>query len=486
MTASWGAILKILHFNTFPYGGAAGAAMRIHRGLCNLDDSELSSQFYYRIDDRPESESVSDQHGAAKEAVNRAADIQQLDLTSNSAKSKSIRYLVDKIFFRKRRRQRLIRLHDRHLRDRCQSMETFSMAEQFDPTPLSWGQLQADIVHLHWIAFMADYPSFFGSIPRQIPLVWTLHDMNPFTGGCHYANDCQKFESRCGDCPQLVAPHSTDASSWSWQAKQKALQGRTVAVVSPCDWLKEKAKKSQVWPRGTTFHTIRYGLNLELFRPIEKMEARRELGLAADSFLIAFGAEDVSNPRKGFEDLCQCLRQIQQRFPTVNQGSLNAANQKRVEGLVFGSGELTQETGIPLRKLGYLKGIQQLRQVYSAADVVVVPSVEDNQPQVALEAMACEKPVIGRDAGGVPEIVKDGQTGLLASDATGLANNLATLIQKPDLTCELGKQARGWMEQEFEIGRQSQKYLELYRRLIYRNSKNKKWNPVSSEVMKPP
>lgn len=454
--------MKIAHFNTFPYGGAAVAAFRIYRGIANLREPNLTSRFYYRIDDRQICGTGQKDHHSSEQTPIDAADIERLDFATVPSTQRTIGYWTDKLFFRKRKRQRLIQWHNRHLRARSKSLETFSLAEQFDSTSLPWDQLQSDLVHMHWISYMADYPSFFDSIPRHVPIVWTLHDMNPFTGGCHYAGRCEGFVGGCGNCPQLINPKPNDASRGTWRAKRKALQDRGIAVVSPCDWLRKKAEQSPIWPSRTTFHTIRYGLDLQQFYPVERKEARRLLGLEMDCFLIAFGAEDVSNPRKGFKDLSEALRQIQQRFGPSSAETSDRSARKKVEGLVFGSGQLKHETGVRLNHVGYLSDLGQLRLVYSAADVVVVPSLEDNQPQVALEAMACGRPIVGRNAAGVPEIIRNGETGFLATDVASMVKSLLDLIENPQLTEDFGKQARSWMEQEFEIGRQSKKYLELY------------------------
>ncbi len=441
--------MRIAHFNTFPHGGAATAAMRIHAGLKGFRSSVVSSQFWYRSNER---EPIADPRFRPIEFVPPA------DGPVHRAHS----------FFSHRatrqRQKQIYRLFDAHLANRPREMETFAMAELPESTVLNWPEIDADIAHLHWISFLADYPSFFDSIPRHVPLVWTLHDMNPLTGGCHYAGDCQLYRSGCGNCPQVIQPGSNDVSRHSFAAKQAALSKRINTVVAPSQWLLEAARSSSIWPETTSFHCIPYGLNLHPFRPVDKQLARRELGIETNGVLIGFGADDLNAPRKGICHLLNALR-------TVQGDSLDAKSDvPRVGGLLFGAGKVEHRDGLPeLHEMGFVDSIDRQRLIYSAADFVVVPSLEDNQPQVALEAMACGTPVIAFDAGGIPEIVRHGVTGLLAKRgrADDLADQVAWLSVRGGVREQLGHNARKMMESEFEVSRQSARYIELYQSILF-------------------
>jgi len=446
--------LKVNHYNTYPYGGAALAARRIHHGII-AQVADWESQFYYCLDDFDTS---------------LDSTYQRIEFLPPVKSSSAFSLFRDRLF-EKPRRRRLCRQFDRHIRNRNADLETFSMSEQIQPTRLNWAQHASDIVHLHWIAYLADYPSFFQSIPDKVPLVWTLHDMNPFTGGCHYAQDCQRFQRACGHCPQLHAPAARDSSRSSFVAKQKSLRRKQIAVVCPSDWLKNLAQQSPLWPSATTFHTIRYGLELDEYYPIDKRLAKQQLGFADDVCLIAFGAEQIANPRKGFQFLTDALKELGGTHSEERQTSVIQGSPPWIQplGLVFGGGELSLSSGIPVHRLGYLKTVEEKRRVYSAADMVVVPSLEDNQPQVALEAMACGTPVIGFNSGGVPEIVRPGQTGLLTEKHAPLSHAITELLESQPLRQKLGDQARALVVEEFEIGKQTAKYLDLYQELLKTN-----------------
>jgi glycosyltransferase involved in cell wall biosynthesis len=351
----------------------------------------------------------------------------------------------------KNRQRRVYRQYDKHLQNRDISAEVFAMAQLPNRTRLNWQQLGSDLVHLHWISFLADYASFFGSIPDHVPIVWTLHDMNPFTGGCHYSDGCERFKSGCGNCPQIVAAEPDDVSFDSFQIKRRALANKNIHVVAPSEWLLALSKQSSIWPARTTFNVIKLGFDLNSFFPLDKQLARLKLGLTTDAVLIGFGAEDIRNRRKGFQHLINCLPQVKTSTP--------------IECLVFGSGEIPDREGLPnMNQLGYVDSVQKQALIYSAADLVVVPSREDNQPQVGLEAMACGTPVIGFDAGGIPEYVRDGLTGWLVElgDEEQLAARISQLVDDADTRTSMSIRARAMMEAEFDIVTQADKYVSLY------------------------
>ena len=280
--------MKIAHFSTYTKGGAAVAAMRLHQGLKLLD---VESRFYHRGDEVCDDDASCD-------------SIEFRKLTSNP--------LVRPIALNLQRfKHRKARQHYRdHLASRPSGFEVFSPAQLFQPTSFDYWRLGADIINLHWVAHYLDYASFFSSIPRHIPIVWTLHDMNAFTGGCHYAGVCRNFEMSCGNCPQVARPNPKDVSRESFRLKQRALRGRPVFVVAPSQWLCDLARKSEVFPDTTRFQIIQYGLDTESFQPVPKKIAKRHLGLSTNKATIMFGAEEISNHRKGFSFLWQALKRL--------------------------------------------------------------------------------------------------------------------------------------------------------------------------------
>jgi glycosyltransferase involved in cell wall biosynthesis len=430
--------MKVSHFSTFPYGGAAAAALRTHR---QLRKQNVDSRFYYHRNDRD------DVREDAEEKI------QKIDLVP--PKQGILRRFVNGKKTKKRNKE-IYRLHNQHLANRNAHSETFSMARLPEVSRLSLDSVDVDVVHLHWLAFFADYESFFESIPRHVPIVWTLHDMNAFTGGCHYSGGCQRFRSGCGGCPQITNPSPQDVSADSFEAKRLAMAGRRIHVTAPSQWMIDLAQQSSVWPEETTFEKIHLGFDLSQFYPVDKSEARRQLGIESDAVLIGFGADDLKSHRKGFHHLLNSLRKIQSKSP--------------IEGLVFGAGEIPPSEDLPkFHSQGFVDSVDRQRLIYSAADLVIVPSREDNQPQVGLEAMACRTPVVGFDAGGIPEYVRQGETGCLVplGDEGRLAESISGLVDLQSLRQRLGDSALAMVAAEFELEKQTQSYQRTYENLCY-------------------
>jgi glycosyltransferase involved in cell wall biosynthesis len=350
-----------------------------------------------------------------------------------------------------------LRLHwDKHGLARRQSgWEIFSDARQIAPTPYDSNLLQGDILHLHWVARWLDYGSFFGSVPDHLPIVWTLHDMNPFTGGCHYSNGCEAFSLGCAYCPQLTRRAINDPSRISFDLKRQLLEGKNLHVVTPSRWLTRQARRSPVLSAAKSIRTIPYGLDVQLFSPRNKTAARKRFNLSDECIVLGFGADSVEVPRKGTRLLLEALASIQ--------------TPRQVVGLWFGNGCLPARCGrVRLQGAGYLDDPRILATFYSAADLFVLPSLEDNLPQTGLEAMACGTPVVAFAVGGIPDFTHDGQTGQLAKrgDVVDLARQIEALADEPRERRRLGGNARTLIEESFAASVELGGYLDLYRELL--------------------
>jgi glycosyltransferase involved in cell wall biosynthesis len=313
-----------------------------------------------------------------------------------------------------------------------------------------------EILHLHWVAKFIDYTSFFGSLRPDQPVVWTLHDMNPFTGGCHFTDDCRRFAEGCGNCPQIARPAAGDISRQFFQIKQRALANANLHVVAASRWMLQQARQSAIFGGARSFHRIPYGLPLDRYRPVDRARARAELDLDPDAFVFAFGAADIENRRKGAALLLQALQSV--------------AGLDDVRGLVLGGGKLPAvSTPLPpLRPMGFVSEVDRRVLIYSACDAFILPSTEDNMPLTGLEAMAAGTPVIAFDAGGIPDFTRPGQTGLLApsGDAGSLGRQLRFLYEHRDQAQAMGRRARKVVETEYRDTREAADYIDLYAALL--------------------
>jgi glycosyltransferase involved in cell wall biosynthesis len=311
--------------------------------------------------------------------------------------------------------------------------------------------LPADILHLHWVAHFIGYSEFFRRLPAGMPVVWTLHDMNPFTGGCHHAADCQNFCERCGDCPQLSSPSPRDFSNDVWKRKRRSYAhvypGR-FSIVTPSRWLSGKAKKSSLMG-ALPVNVIPYGLNTETFRPRDKTEARRQLGVPLDATVLLFVSQWLRDRNKGMPTLLAALERL--------KGNMSLLL------LSIGRGELA-DCPVPHMPLGSVDDEERLAVAYNAADLFLIPSVQDNFPNTALEALASGLPSVGSRVGGVPEIVREGSTGSLADvgDADAFAGAIAQLLSSPERLHEMSMQCRRIAVEEYALEVQAKRYVEVY------------------------
>ena len=268
-----------------------------------------------------------------------------------------------------------------------------------------------DVIHLHWVCGGFFQLGLLGSI--NIPHVWTLHDMWPFTGGCHYSGDCTRFKTKCGSCPELGSTRAYDLSTLNMWRKKNCYKNFDVTMIAPSRWMRDCVAESTLM-RGKRVKVLPNALDLDRFRPIDKRCAREALGLPLDGKIILCGAVGVGDSRKGFDILCEAVTHLGSR------GEVD-----KLHMLVFGRGTLDafNNLNIGVHSLGYLKDPLSMPIVCSAADVAVVPSRQESFGQTATEAMACGTPVAAFKVGGLLDIVEHGQDGWLADpfDAQSLA-----------------------------------------------------------------
>jgi glycosyltransferase involved in cell wall biosynthesis len=321
------------------------------------------------------------------------------------------------------------------------------------------GQLPpSDILNLHWVAEFIDYREFFRKIPARLPVVWTLHDMNPFTGGCHFDGGCGRFAERCGACPQLGSSDAEDFSAQVWKRKQGAfssLNAQGVHLVTPSRWLQGEVSKSTLMSKFRCT-VIPNALDTEQFQPREQAAARKLLGIPADCAVILFLADWAGEKRKGFDLLVEALKPFR--------------NDARVYLLAAGRELPAHDLGPQLVTTGYLTGEKQLSWVYSAADVFVLPSLQDNLPNTALEALSCGVPIVGFDVGGIPEIVREGETGLLVptKDVARLRAAIASVVEDKNARARMSEAGRRRAVANYGLEIQARRYLELYTELVER------------------
>lgn len=319
---------------------------------------------------------------------------------------------------------------------------------------------QAEVLHLHWVNFGFLSIHGIGKLLRLgKPVVWTLHDMWPFTGGCHYSRGCERFKSHCGQCPFLRNPGERDLSFRRFTKKREAYRAAPLTVVACSEWLAGQARQSALF-EGVDVLSIPNPIDTTSWKPTDRPAARQRLGLPLDKPLLLFGAAKLSDPRKGFDPLVEAVQRIKTGWP---------AEMPEPELVVFGKTDPTALARVPLRvhELGVLSSDEKLVAAYNAADALAVPSLEDNLPNTVMESLACGTPVVAFATGGIPEMIQHRQTGWLAppGDVAGLAEGLRWIFSEKQPEA-LRDAARVFAVENYAEAVMADRYSELYERLL--------------------
>ncbi len=261
----------------------------------------------------------------------------------------------------------------------------------------------ADVIHLHWVKAETLSIAELGRLRK--PIVWTLHDMWPLCGAENYL-DTDAYVTGYPRC---------SVSGWVHRRKQRHWAGLNLAGVGPSAWMTDCARRSLLM-RDRPIEHIFNCVDTDLFRPMDRQSARRTLGLPVDGRVVCFGADGVRTSRKGFDLLEPTLARLDAADLTL---------------AVFGDQGRTDVAGIPTKWLGFVDGEEALARVYSAADVLVVPSRQDNLPNTCVEALSCGTPVVAFRVGGMSELVVHGRDGYLAEpfDVVDLARGIEWVLE---------------------------------------------------------
>lgn len=343
---------------------------------------------------------------------------------------------------------------------------TEALSLQYLFLPSSWHLLRhpwflaADIVQLYNTHGGYFSHSVLGVASRRKPLVWRLSDMWPLTGHCCYSYECDRWKTGCGSCPLLNDEPALreDRTALLWRMKKRIYAGANVTLVAPSRWIARLAEQSPLvghWP----VRVIPNGLNLNVFRPIDRASARAVLGLPQDEDLVLFSSVETQAYRKGGT------------FVTAAVNALKGKTRKPFRLLVVGNGAGEWETAVkvPVTAITTVKDDHLLAILYSAADLFVHPALADNLPNGVLESLACGTPVVAFDVGGVEEAVRPMETGYLArhKDGDDLSAGIKCLLDDPDLRRRLRARCREVAEAEYDMALQTQRFEALYETVIH-------------------
>lgn len=322
-------------------------------------------------------------------------------------------------------------------------------------------KIQPDVIHLHALhGYYLNFTMLFDFINKcHIPCVWTFHDCHAFVGNCGYYFQCCRWQNGCGNCPYLKGyPTSQffDFTAFMWKRKKELFtSGDGKIIVTPSDWLTNEAKKSFFGKYPCV--TVRNGIDVKgTFFPRGRQACREKYGYNLEDNLILGIAVGYSDPRKGAKYIIQMAKELSSEAKVILIGW-----EKKNDALLKGCANI-----VPLPATDSLT---MLAEFYSMADVFVLPSLAENYATTALEAMACGTPVVGFDAGGIPEQLAGGK-GLVVK--AGDQQAFTAAVRKA-LSAESGllrgRQLAEAIQKENSVEKMAEEYLEIYYQLAGRN-----------------
>lgn len=320
---------------------------------------------------------------------------------------------------------------------------------------------EADLIHLSWInQGMLSLANIKRIVRSGKPVVWTMHDLWTATGICHYARQCPSFRTGCHNCRLLPrGGGKEDLSRKVWNRKKALYHNANIHFITCSRWLEGQARQSALM-KGQRVTAIPNPIDTRLFAPTDKAEARLKNQLPTDRRIILFVAHRVDDDRKGANYFVEAVNRLADANP-------HFANNTCVAAIGRNSESIASLLHVPTYAVGFVTDERQMASVYAAADVFVLPSLEDNLPNTIMEATACGVPSVAFRVGGIPEMIDHKRTGYLANfkDSADLAEGIRWTLNDADrealASACLKKVAHNYSQQSVAM-----KYIEVYNELI--------------------
>ncbi|RDU63995.1 glycosyltransferase family 4 protein [Helicobacter sp. MIT 14-3879] len=316
-------------------------------------------------------------------------------------------------------------------------------------------ELKPDIIHLHWIE--SGFLNIKDLLYFNAPIIWSMHDSNPYTGGCHYvAPSCTKANIECKKCPLLNSNYNYDLSYLTFKRKQKTYTKlKNLTIIGLSSWITDCAKKSALL-KDKQIINLPNPIDTEVYKPISKETAKDLLGINKDTKIIAFGAISATSiKRKGYRELREALSLLK--------------NKSNIKLVVFGSSNKEDIERIKTIYMGHLYDDISLRIIYSLSDVFVAPSLAENLSNAIMESLACGTPVIAFDIGGNKDMIKHLYNGYLAKpyDINDLARGIEWILESNNYK-NISNNAIKSVKEKFDSKLITNKYIEVYNTLLNR------------------
>lgn len=406
--------MKILHLTSQNIGGAGRAATRLHQALLKQGvDSRMIVQ--NKIDDEPH--------------------IYSLTETKFEKLFTPLRMAIDQsptLFYRHKKKDIF--------------SSTFFPSNKKLLKKIQ--DINPDIIHLHWIN--SGFINIFDLKKMNKPILWSLHDANPYTGGCHvYCNGCQKYKSHCHACPLLRSNSKHDISYFNFKRKQKVYKNLNLVVNGLSRWIASEAKSSALL-RDKPIINLPNTLDTSIFRPIDKSIARNLLKINREKKILGFGAiSGTQIERKGYFQLKEALESL--------------SDKHLYQLVVFGSSHGEEIGGIETIFLGHLYDDTTLTLLYNSLDIFITPSLAENLSNTIMESLSCGTPVVAFDIGGNSDMITHRYNGYLAQNTDDLSKGILWSIQNLGF---LKENARSTILQKFDYSIVTPKYIQQYQLML--------------------
>lgn len=316
---------------------------------------------------------------------------------------------------------------------------------------------EADIIHLHWVNHgMLSLNGLRKIFESGKPVVWTMHDAWPSTAICHHTEGCKAYTTECKHCPILPNNGSeNDLANKVWKRKMHVLKGQNVSFVACSRWLEQQARESRLL-QDHYLTNIPNCIDTHVFKKEDKTKAREKLNLPTDKKLIMFAAQRLDDDWKGMKYLLEAINKLTEKHN----------DWKQTTGIILlgeQHDDLTEHISIPVFHMGYISDEQAIVNVYNAADTIVIPSLQDNLPNIIMEAMACGVPCVGFKTGGIPEMIDHKKNGYIAEqrNADDLSKGIEWVLDNHDYE-KLSNEAIKKVSTTYSQHRVALKYIEIY------------------------
>ena len=318
-----------------------------------------------------------------------------------------------------------------------------------------------DIVHTHNLHGGYFDLRVLPSLSKKIPLILTLHDAWLLSGHCAHSFGCERWKIGCGKCPDLgiQPPVVRDATSYNWKRKREIYEKSRLYVSTPSQWLLEKIEDSMLAPAVVESRVIPNGVDLSVFRPGEKQKVRLELDIPSDAVVLLFTANNIrQNMWKDYAMIRTALTLVDEQLRERKAVFIGLGEEAKMEPI----------GNIDLRFVPYQSEAATVARYYQAADVYIHASKADTFPNTVLEALACGTPVVATRVGGIPEQIKEGQTGYLTpvGDPHAFAGRIIELLSRDDCRRNMGREAAIDARKRFDVKVQVDTYLEWYQTIL--------------------